>query len=190
MGRAPKGREKPRRAVGLSGVSVQTRAEGELGALADDALGAKAPVADVAVSQGLATASRRVFAQDKKYQEGPRYSWLEPAQTKPVCMQGWDKCELPKPDSDAPGTPVLTRPRTDAPGSPESVMAAEVDLQDESAEVVIVGGGPHALAALAALNEGAPQKEGSGWCCRACLRRALTTVWLTTPSDLRFAQSA
>ena len=37
--------------------------------------------------------------------------------------------------------------------APTSVMDA-VDLHDESATIVIVGGGPHALAALAALHEG------------------------------------
>ena len=169
MGRAKKGNAKPARAVGLAGVSVQASSKkGELGALPVDALGSAAPLADVAVSQGLNSASRRVFAQGHKYQEGPRYSWLEPAKCKkaPVCKnQGWDNCELA---SGKHTTPVLTRPRADAPGTPASVIdvtdeesAAEVQAPDVQAEVVIVGGGPHALAALAALNEGAEQKEGS-----------------------------
>ena len=43
-------------------------------------------------------------------------------------------------------------PKCDAPVA--SVMDDNVGLRDESASIVIVGGGPHALAALAALHEG------------------------------------
>ena len=68
-----------------------------------------------------------------KYEDGPHYAWLDASkQELPVHVQGWSKREA----------------------SPASVIHADISLQDEPAEVVIVGGGPHALAALAALNEG------------------------------------
>ena len=38
--------------------------------------------------------------------------------------------------------------------TPTSVIEADIGAHDESATIVIVGGGPHALAALAALHEG------------------------------------
>ena len=37
--------------------------------------------------------------------------------------------------------------------TPTSIMDADLGLDDDSASIVIVGGGPHALAALAALQE-------------------------------------
>ena len=68
-----------------------------------------------------------------KYEDGPHYAWLDASkQELPVHVQGWSKREA----------------------SPASVIHADISLQDEPAEVVIVGGGPHALAALAALDEG------------------------------------
>ena len=70
-----------------------------------------------------------------KYEDGPHYAWLDASEKKPpVHVQGWSKRE--------------------APASPPSVIHADIGLQDEPADVVIVGGGPHALAALASLNEG------------------------------------
>ena len=62
---------------------------------------------------------------------------------------------LPTPDA-ALQLPERTKARKpcacDAPVT--SVIDGDIGLDDESASVVIVGGGPHALAALAALHEG------------------------------------
>ena len=89
----------------------------------------------------LGTVIRKAIRTDTvsrghKYDSGPRYAWLEAEKARAVHVQGWAKSE--------------------APGSPLTVVDPDLDLRrDEPADVVIIGGGPHALAALAALNEGA-----------------------------------
>ena len=73
------------------------------------------------------------------YARQPHYAWLEQKHEKPVHVQAWSKSE--------------------APTSPSSVIDSHTSVRDEPAEVVIVGGGPHALAALAALNDGSLQEN-------------------------------
>ena len=124
----------------------QPMANGDLGqrTLAKGALGTVTPSSMLSAKQrGLASHGRIL-----RPGAGPHYSWLnaEQAPKRPeVPVQAWSKIETP--------------------GSPTSVIRADIGLPDELAEVVIVGGGPHALAALAALNEGSLLKEDTGLCC-------------------------
>ena len=75
---------------------------------------------------------------NRNYQPGPRYAWLDQSarEFSPTPQRkgsSWDERE--------------------APASPASVIDdADAIVQDEPAEVVIIGGGPHALAALSALS--------------------------------------
>ena len=98
-----------------------------------DALGPTCPVPLTAQEQ------LRMRYATLNYARQPHYAWLEQKHEKPVHVQAWSKSE--------------------APASPSSVIDSDVTLRDEPVEVVIVGGGPHALAVLAALNEGSLKKD-------------------------------
>jgi hypothetical protein len=135
-------------------IGHETRVEGELGYLRSGALGSVTTTekmdAEGKVMPGLhgGNGSERV-RRGHKYADGPQYAWLEAGQAGPASGQDWSKSEV--------------APSPCACESPMSVMDVDVDLPDESAaEVVIVGGGPHALAALAALNEGSLEKDSTG----------------------------
>ena len=85
-----------------------------------------------------------------KYEDGPHYAWLDASEQElPVRVQGWSKREAPASPASVIHAGILP------PAAPGIFNCTEVvSLQEEPAEVVIVGGGPHALAALAALDEG------------------------------------
>ena len=131
----------------------QSTANGELGALALDALGSALKETEKQavgyLTHGLHGRKRIMASRGMKYEDGPHYSWLPAAHEQVTCTpptQDWSDTELPTPyASKAPATPVT-----------------ESDI--ESAEVVIVGGGPHALAALAALSEDS-KDDTTGSCC-------------------------
>ena len=61
----------------------------------------------------------------------------------------------------------------------DSVIDGDLSLHDESASVVVIGGGPHALAALAALHDGSLGAEG---------RAGIGSVCVIDPAS-RFMQS-
>ena len=117
---------------------------------------------------------------NRNYQPGPRYAWLDQSarEFSPTPQRkgsSWDERE--------------------APASPATVIDdADAIVQDEPAEVVITGGGPHALAALSALSadhslvksdgsertafsmtgkEGSPQGGNKGMRCRLAHERRL-----------------
>lgn len=143
-----------RRAANMRVAAIgKARADGELAALPPDALGSAIPTekmeAEGILMNGLHDGSWRVVKRGAFSPDGPHYSWLQSANeqvqfTPP--KQAWSKTELPARAREAPVT---------------SVMDAEIDL----AAVVIVGGGPHALAALSALNEGSIEKDAKGSRC-------------------------
>ena len=117
----------------------QPRADGALGqrTLAPGALGSVIPT--------RMSSARHEYLRPAHQSRVPHYAWLEVEQERPVQVQGWSKREVPT--------------------SPVSVIDSDIGFQDEPAEIVIIGGGPHALAALAALNEGSLQKDDTGSCC-------------------------
>ena len=111
---------------------------------------------------GSATANRLrhdtvIAAKGVMYGEGPRYTWLREEERKmSETSAAWSKSKTP--------------------ASPSSVMDFDIGLQDESAEVVIIGGGPHALAALAALNEDSILKGDTGTFRPVCLEASLLMI--------------
>lgn len=136
---------------GLAAIGYQPRPGGELGALAPDALGSVIPIdkkAAPGLHGGTAYSVMRGMGRDKE--DGPQYSWLQPAH---------EQVRL------TPRNEVWTKttPCTCVAPSPKSVILDCSDI--ETADVIIVGGGPHALAALHALTEDA--KDGTkGSCCQ------------------------
>ena len=91
----------------------------------------------------LSTAEKDFASRGQKYGDGPYYAWLK---------------AKPKTDREMM-LPVQSWSKREEPGSPVSVIHPNIGNQDEPAEVVIIGGGPHALAALAALNEDSLLKD-------------------------------
>lgn len=111
----------------------------------------------------LSARERNRGIQGMKYDDGPHYAWLDKEQEEePAPVQGWSKSE--------------------APPSPATVIDSAIGLQDEPAKIVIIGGGPHALAALASLKEDSLQTEdaGSRASCRPAARAQGTALALTS----------
>jgi hypothetical protein len=90
--------------------------------------------------------------QRKKYEDGPHYSWLKASQPRSPSS----------PPKQAWCTTEPSMPRHSPTSIREAPIPSNMEASVESAEVVIVGGGPHALAALAALTE--DSKEGTTVC--------------------------
>lgn len=86
---------------------------------------------------------QRARVDGETIMEGPKFAWLNARTDLPAYMPTWNKSE------NAAGFIAETE-----------VISG---VQDERAEVIIVGGGPHALAALAALHDdGLIRGDGTG----------------------------
>ena len=96
----------------------------------------------------------------KKYEDGPHYAWLE-------VDQELERNARARRTGGARASEAPWSER-EAPASPASVIDSAAAVQDEPAEIIIIGGGPHALAALAALNDGSHLKDGTGACASVC----------------------